>query len=68
MDYQNCLNYPNKPLSQTEPARIIVNYSFDSAYRGIAMKNAMQLKALLKNHAAKKGVAPQALQQNYTDP
>ena len=29
------------------------------------MKNAMQLKALVKNLAVKKGVAPQALQQNY---
>ena len=29
------------------------------------MKNAMQFKALVKNLAAKKGVAPQALQQNY---
>jgi len=29
------------------------------------MKNAMQLKALVKNLAIAKGVAPQALQQNY---
>jgi predicted nucleotidyltransferase component of viral defense system len=29
------------------------------------MKNAMQLKALVKNLAKAKGVAPQALQQNF---